>query len=454
MHSAPRPVRCPLLIGRDDLLELADRRLEDVLAGHGQFLLLAGQAGIGKTRFLGAITRKAEARGFVTAQGSVAPQDHDVPAASILDLARTMIRIPAFATLGEQLLALDDAVASSEHVGRRRFVTGSVDLILSSITGPTMLSFEDLHWADDVSLEIIAELARRSRDTALLITGDYRTRGSAEGHEPPSLALAPDHPADRRGGAPRPARPRRDGPGHDPAARHRPAGAARRRTRGVRADGRHPAAHRRAARGAQRRGAGRRHRDPRGQRPRDDRGCRHRPDRPAVAGSAGDRARRGGHRPVLRAGCPGRDHGPAAGHDRGSAPGAGRPVRPGRRPASAGCTTSATSCCATRCIGRSPPRSAAAITRERASSVHGWRAPRRSTRPSITSGPVSAGRRSRRPSPGRARPRACRRVARPSSSTDGPWTTCPTTSATWNARRSSRPVPNRPGRSRSMRPPR
>ena len=175
MHVAPRTVRCPLLIGRDDLLELADRRIDDVLAGHGQFLLLAGQAGIGKTRFLGAITRKAEARGFVTAQGSVAPQDHDVPAASILDLARTMIRMPAFATLGEQLLALDDTAASSEHVGRRRFVTGSVDLILASITSPTMLSFEDLHWADDVSLEIIAELARRSRDTTLLITGDYRS---------------------------------------------------------------------------------------------------------------------------------------------------------------------------------------------------------------------------------------------------------------------------------------
>ena len=175
MHVAPRPVRCPLLIGRDDLLELADRRLEDVLAGHGQFLLMAGQAGIGKTRFLGAMTRKAETRGFVAARGSVAPQDHDVPAASILDLARTMIRIPVFTALGEQLLALDDAVASSEHDGRRRLVTGSVDLILSSITSPTMLSFEDLHWADDVSLEIIAELARRSRETTLLITGDYRT---------------------------------------------------------------------------------------------------------------------------------------------------------------------------------------------------------------------------------------------------------------------------------------
>ena len=97
MDRPLRAVRCPLLIGRDDLLELTDRRLDDVLAGHGQFLLLAGQAGIGKTRLLGAIRRKAEARGFAAVEGAVAPQDHDVPASSILDLARSMVRIPAFA---------------------------------------------------------------------------------------------------------------------------------------------------------------------------------------------------------------------------------------------------------------------------------------------------------------------------------------------------------------------
>ena len=175
MSGALRVVRCPLLIGRDDLLDLVDRRLDDVVAGHGQFLLLAGQAGIGKTRFLDAIYRKAEARGFIITGGAVAPQDHDVPAASILDMARSMLRMPAFAPVGERLLELDRAVATGENVHRRRFVTEAVELILSGLPGPTMLAFEDLHWADDVSLEIIAELARRSRDSAVLITGDYRT---------------------------------------------------------------------------------------------------------------------------------------------------------------------------------------------------------------------------------------------------------------------------------------
>jgi predicted ATPase len=95
MHAALRAVRCPLLVGRDDLIELADRRLEEVIAGRGRFLLLAGDAGIGKTRLLAAITDRAEARGFATVAGAVAPQDRDVPAASLLDLARSMTQTSA-----------------------------------------------------------------------------------------------------------------------------------------------------------------------------------------------------------------------------------------------------------------------------------------------------------------------------------------------------------------------
>ena len=174
MHTALRAVRCPLLIGRDDLLELADRRLEDVVAGRGQFLLLAGEAGIGKTRLLGAIRRKAEARGLAAVVGSVAPQDRDVPAASILDLARSMTRLAPFAELGRQLLDLSDTTLAAEHVQRRRLVMEIVERILTSLPGPAMLAFEDLQWADDLSLEIIGELARRSRDRPLLLTGDYR----------------------------------------------------------------------------------------------------------------------------------------------------------------------------------------------------------------------------------------------------------------------------------------
>jgi DNA-binding CsgD family transcriptional regulator len=181
MHTALTAGRCPLLVGRDELLALADRRLDDVIAGRGQYLLLAGEAGIGKTRLLAAIRRKAEARGFAAAEGALAPQDRDVPAASILDLARSMTRLASFADLGRALLGMCDASMTGEHLRRRRLVMGLVERILLSLPGPTMLSFEDLQWADDVSLEIIGELARQSRDQPLLLVGDYRTEDVAPG---------------------------------------------------------------------------------------------------------------------------------------------------------------------------------------------------------------------------------------------------------------------------------
>ena len=175
MDTPVGSVRCPLVIGRDELLELADRRLDDVLGGRGQFLLVAGVAGIGKSRYLDAVVQKAGERGFASAWGYVAPQDRDVPAASILDLARSMLRMPAFADLGHDLLALRDATIDAEHVRRRQLVMDVVDRMLAGVSGPTVLGFEDLQWTDDLSLEIIAELARHSRDRQVLLCGGYRT---------------------------------------------------------------------------------------------------------------------------------------------------------------------------------------------------------------------------------------------------------------------------------------
>src|SRR4029079_17372461 len=137
MPSVLGSVRCPLLIGRDDLLALADRRIDEVLAGRGQFLLLAGEAGIRKTRFLSAIRQMAEERGLRSADGAVAPQDRNVPAASILDLARTMTRFAPFAELGSKLLDLRTTTLAAEHVRRRGLAMEIVDVILSSLSGPT-----------------------------------------------------------------------------------------------------------------------------------------------------------------------------------------------------------------------------------------------------------------------------------------------------------------------------
>ena len=168
-------LQCPIIVGRDDLLDLADRRLAEVASGRGQFLLLAGEAGIGKTRLLDAIRRKARGAGFVDANGAVAPQDHEVPSALIGDLARTLRRMPEFGDLGDDLLAMGGARDADALGSRRLYVLDVVDRILAAIDRPVMLDFEDLQWSDEISLEIVGELARRTRELPLLIVGAYRT---------------------------------------------------------------------------------------------------------------------------------------------------------------------------------------------------------------------------------------------------------------------------------------
>ena len=179
MVERHRTVVCPIIIGRDDLLELADRRLAEVVAGHGHLLFVAGEAGIGKTRLVGAIERRAQATGLRTVRAGTYPSDLQVAAAIFVDLARAMRRSEAFAPLGaalSQRLEDADAGAGDAHRRRRLLVLDGADLLAETAKdGPVLLILEDLHWSDDLTLEIIATLARRLPDLPLLVVGSYRS---------------------------------------------------------------------------------------------------------------------------------------------------------------------------------------------------------------------------------------------------------------------------------------
>ena len=168
------PLLSPLLVGRDDLLQLAERRIAEASAGRGHLLLLAGEAGIGKTRLLRSILRMASAAGFRFAKGDLAPQDAQLPLASVLDLARTMNDIGGFGELGDALLTMQGGRGADSLGSRRLLVRDIAQLIVDAIDQPTLLAFEDLQWADELSIEVIGELARIGKDRALLLLGAYR----------------------------------------------------------------------------------------------------------------------------------------------------------------------------------------------------------------------------------------------------------------------------------------
>ncbi|HET9519743.1 MAG TPA: AAA family ATPase, partial [Candidatus Limnocylindrales bacterium] len=175
---------CPVLVGRDDLLELADRRLAVARAGEGQLLLLAGEAGIGKTRLLGAIARRAGLAGIPRAWAASFPGDVELTGGLLLDLARGLGRpdapsgaAPIGKRIESRLLGDDGRPADGDaHRRRRLLVLDLVDLLASiAADGAAAILLEDLHWADDLSLEVLGQLARRLPELPLLVVGTYRS---------------------------------------------------------------------------------------------------------------------------------------------------------------------------------------------------------------------------------------------------------------------------------------
>ena len=172
--SSAGPVLCPILVGRDDLLELFDRLIAEALGGRGNAVFLSGQAGLGKTRLIRAADRKAEAAGLRVDGGSVAPQDHQVPLASVREMAAGMRGSGDWGSLSEDLLAIDGRHDGDALGARRLIVRAASDRILEAIDRPTMLVFDDLHWTDELSLEVIGELARHASDRPLVLVAGYR----------------------------------------------------------------------------------------------------------------------------------------------------------------------------------------------------------------------------------------------------------------------------------------
>lgn len=168
-----RSVQSPLVVGRDHVLSLIADAVVEAGAGRGRLVLLAGEAGIGKTRLIGAAMRQAAGAGFRVAKGDLSPNDQLVSLASIGDLARSMRR-DAFGALGPEILAIQGG-KDGDSLARRRILVHEIsDRVVAGIDRPTALAFEDLQWADELSLEVIGELARAASQLPLLLLGSYR----------------------------------------------------------------------------------------------------------------------------------------------------------------------------------------------------------------------------------------------------------------------------------------
>ncbi|SDY50166.1 helix-turn-helix transcriptional regulator [Herbiconiux ginsengi] len=163
------------LVGRSGLVDLAFQRWQSAVQGDGRLLLFAGEAGIGKSRLVREFSARIGESGRILG-ASLWPKDAQVGGSILLDLADDLGRHgdPAHAEHLRSLLlgSRDD----SDALARRVLLRDLVDVLLEVLgDAPTVLRFEDLHWADELSLDVLARLAPELLTTPGLVIGTYRT---------------------------------------------------------------------------------------------------------------------------------------------------------------------------------------------------------------------------------------------------------------------------------------
>jgi len=145
------------LLERDQQLAALGRAMDAAASGHGSLILLSGEAGVGKTALVRRFAATLDGIHVVTGICDPLPTPHAL--GPLLDIA------PALGFTLEQLL-----------VGSRsgRDVYAAVFSQLSRLTVPAVLVFEDLHWGDQASLELVGFLGRRVDRLRVLIIGTFR----------------------------------------------------------------------------------------------------------------------------------------------------------------------------------------------------------------------------------------------------------------------------------------
>ncbi|MBV8105985.1 MAG: AAA family ATPase, partial [Hyphomicrobiales bacterium] len=209
------------LIGRDEELDLLSRRWERARKGEGQLALVVGEPGIGKSRLIEEFRVKLGEAPHTFVEWSSSQLLQNTPLHPIAEWGRLRFGadLPGDQRLADlestlNLIGLDPAEFApliaplvdvplpegraqkfaAEELRRRQLAAMTALVLAGARSQPAVVAFEDLHWADPTSLDLMRALAERGAQAPLFIIAttrpEFRPPWSLRSHHS-VIALSP-----------------------------------------------------------------------------------------------------------------------------------------------------------------------------------------------------------------------------------------------------------------------
>jgi DNA-binding CsgD family transcriptional regulator len=173
------------LVGRQAELERLTEALDSARQGNGSVLLLAGEAGVGKTRLAEDLAESSDCVVLWgrTVHGGASPYGPVVTALRSY-LRATTDGLSDCGPLRPHLALLLPELGDPPAATDRPTLFEAVRCALAEIARerPALVVLDDLHWSDDATLEMLAALAEPIADMPLLLIAGYRSDGLARDH--------------------------------------------------------------------------------------------------------------------------------------------------------------------------------------------------------------------------------------------------------------------------------
>jgi tetratricopeptide (TPR) repeat protein len=187
------------LIGRDEEMELLLRRWQQAKSGEGRVVLLSGEPGIGKSRLTASVAEHIGSEPYTRLRWFCSPHHQDSalnPVIAQLERAAGIVRDDAaeerlgklryvvnvddgndFELLAE-LLSLPNSAAvlnlSTQRKREKLFEVLLQQLMVLTRQHPVVAVFEDVHWIDPTSRELLDLMIDRVRQISVLLIVTFR----------------------------------------------------------------------------------------------------------------------------------------------------------------------------------------------------------------------------------------------------------------------------------------